>query len=226
MQIKLKPSKDFLKAEKVMEKIPELTEQASRDLNSDIIKRVPPKVKKAVKARYGVDNEGFDSVKPKPKQYKIDGGDDLIIVYEGEPLTLSHFHLQRRGSKMRRKKATRAPGEAINGKEWAMIHQPRPYTVYAQIIKGQKVPIPGHNVFIYERLVKGTGDESDKAKGLAMDRLGKERNPIKVIKTVSVPQMISNRAALGVQLGVEDVINSRRSHQLNRLANKIEKLSK
>lgn len=226
MQIKVKPSKDFLKAEEVMKKIPELTEQASRDLNSDIIKRVPPKVKKAVKARYGVDNEGYDSVKPKPKQYKIDGGDDLIIVYEGEPLTLSHFHLQRRGSKMRRKKATRAPGEAINGKEWAMIHQPRPYTVYAQVIKGQKVPVPGHNVFIYERLVKGTGDESDKAKGLAMDRLGKERNPIKVIKTVSVPQMIANRAALGVQLGVEDVINSRRSHQLNRLANRIEKLSK
>ena len=226
MQIKLKPSKDFLKAEKVMEKIPELTEQASRDLNSDIIKRVPPKVKKAVKARYGVDNEGYDSVKPKPKQYKIDGGDDLIIVYEGGPLTLSHFHLSRRGSKLRRKKATLAPGKAINGQDWLMIHQPRPYTVYAQVIKGQKVPVPGHNVFIYSRLVKGTGDAKDKVKGLAMDRLGKERNPVKVIKTVSVPQMISNRAALGVQLGVEDVINSRRSHQLNRLANKIEKLSK
>lgn len=216
MQIKLKPSKDFLKAEKVMEKIPELAEQASRDLNSDIIKRVPPKVKKAVKARYGVDNEGYDSVKPKPKQYKIDGGDDLIIVYEGRPLTLSHFHLQRRGSKMRRKKATRAPGEAINGQDWLMIHQPRPYTVYAQIIKGQKVPVPGHSVFI----------NSINGKDLAIDRVGKERNPIKVIKTVSVPQMIANRAALGVQLGVEDVINSRRSHQLNRLANKIEKLSK
>lgn len=218
MQIKVKPSKDFLKAERVLKKIPEMTEQSSRELNADLIKRIPPKVKKAVKTKYNVDKAGLDDVEIKPKTYRIDGGDDLIIVFEGHPLTLSHFSLSRRGSKLRKKKPSVAPGQAINGKEWAMVHQPRMYTVYAQIVKGQKVPIPGHSIFINK-------PQNSKIE-LAMDRLGKERTPIKVIRTVSVPQMMMNRAALNVQMGVEDVINARRSHQLNRLANRIEKMSK
>ncbi len=220
MQIKVKPSKDFLKAERVLKKIPEMTEQSSRELNADLIKRIPPKVKKAVKTKYAVDKTALEKplLKVKPKTYRIDGGDDLLIVFEGNPLTLSHFILQRRGSKLRKKKPSVAPGQAINGKEWAMVHQPRMYTVYAQIVKGQKVPIPGHSVFINK-------PQNGKIE-LAMDRLGKERTPIKVIRTVSVPQMMMNRAALNVQMGVEDVINARRSHQLNRLANRIEKMSK
>lgn len=116
--------------------------------------------------------------------------DEIQIIYKGRSLTPTHFGMK---PKVRPKKG--------------------PYIVTAQIKKNVQRKALGESVFL---ATAGNGGETQ----IPWQRKGKERMPIESIKTVSVPQMITND-------GVSELIHKRLNVEMEkRLKQNMERIMK
>ena len=135
----------------------------------DFKSRAPGWVKKVVREHYNIP---ANQINGKSKDGGRSAGRISVagtnvatarLIYKGRVLTPTHFKMK----PTRRKK--------------------RPYVVSAEIKKGQRKDMPGEPgrpIFL-----GGTGGAG---KQIPFQREGKDRLPIVAIKTVSVPQMVSN----------------------------------
>lgn len=133
-------------------------------------------------------NEAKQGVKKGGNLIKIAGAnvDSLYIVYRGRLLTPTHFGM----------KPTSRPSNK------------RPYIVTAQIKKSVGRKPLGHRVFL-----ASAGGEG--AKQIPFQRQGKERIPIDAIKTLSVPQMVTNeKVAENIQGRMSDELLKRLKHNM------------
>lgn len=187
---------------------------------SDCKQRAPAQVTKAVTAVYGIKakdvNEAGKGAKRGAKaagKIKVKGVsiDNLQLKYEGRLLTPIHFSMTPKVP----------PGGG------------RKYKVKAAILKGQKKVLhPG----AFVAGAKKEGDDENKsgssesaapketkrdAPYIAWRRVGKNRQPVYPIRTVSIPQMITNeKVEADIKVKIEELLLIRLQHNTERLASK------
>lgn len=135
--------------------------------------------------------------------------DNIGIEYSGRPLSPTHFKMRPTKIPLRRQSEySRIPGVKVGeGSDVAMMQQPKPYTITAEIKKGSRVSFP-EGTFL-----GGTGGD----KYIPYQRKGSKRTPIEAIKTVSIPQMITNEeAGEDIVKNVNEGIEKRLHHHLDR----------
>ena len=184
---------------------------AMKDLNKDVDKAIsrtiadckqrgPAQVTKAVTAVYGIKSKdvteagkGAKSGAKTVGSIKVKGVsvENVQIAYKGRLLTPVHFSMTPK---------TRPD----NGKK---------YKVKAGIIKGAK-KVLGSGVFLAPSGAAGTTH-------IPFKREGKKRLPIQAIRTVSIPQMITNeKVAEDITARMEELLMTRLQHNTERLAAK------
>lgn len=167
---------------------------------ADCRTRAPAQVTKAVTAVYGIKSSEVTAAGKAAKggaktvgSIKVKGVtvDSVQLTYKGRLLTPSHFS-------MTPKKRPDA------GKK---------YTVKAAIFKGQK-KVLGSGVFLAASGAAGTTE-------IPFKRKTKKRLPIEAIRTVSIPQMITNeKVSADIKVRMDELLTKRLQHNTERLANK------
>lgn len=115
--------------------------------------------------------------------------DNLEIHYQGRLLTPTHFSM----------KPTVRPADG------------RAYTVTAQIKKGEGRKALSHKAFLAKSGREGTVQ-------IPFQRVGDARLPIKAIKTVSIPQMITNETVSeNIHKRISEELGKRLEHNLHRI---------
>ena len=188
---------------KMLDKLNGLNKDVEKAISrtiADCKQRGPAQVTKAVTAVYGIkSSEVTDAGKDAKRGAKTAGTikvkgvgiDNVHLIYKGRLLTPVHFSMTPK---------TRPD----NGKK---------YKVKAGIFKGAK-KVLGSGVFLAPSGAAGTTH-------IPFKRAGKKRLPIEAIRTVSIPQMITNeKVAADIQARMEELLTTRLKHNTERLASK------
>ena len=167
---------------------------------ADCKSRAPAQVTKAVTAVYGIKSAEVTAAGKAAKggaktvgSIKVKGVslDSVQLIYKGRRLTPTHFSM--------------SPKKRPEGG--------KKYTVKAAIIKGQK-KVLGSSVFLASSGAAGTTE-------IPFKRTTQKRYPIESIRTVSIPQMITNeKVAEDIQARIDELLTTRLKHNTERLASK------
>lgn len=170
---------------------------------ADCKQRGPAQVTKAVTEVYGIKSGEVTAAGKAAKggaktvgKIKVSGVtvDSVQLIYSGRVLTPSHFSMTPR---------KRPDG----GKK---------YTVKAAIYKGKK-KVLGSGVFLAPSGSAGTTE-------IPFKRTTEKRLPIEAIKTVSIPQMITNETvSADIQARMDELLAKRLQHNTERIASKSKK---
>ena len=191
------------------------SERALKKTVADFKSRGPAWVSAAVVEHYGIKKSEVKDTMTGAKKIgsvKISGTlvDNIALEYRGRLLTPTHFKMK--PAKIPTKRAKdfrRVPGAGVNGasSDVAMVKPPAPYSVTAEIKKGKRVNL-GSSVFLGSN--KGAGV-------IPFQRSGDGRTPVESIKTVSVPQMITNeQVAEQIQKNIDEGLSKRLEHHAER----------
>lgn len=181
---------------------------------SDFATRGPGWVSKGIREHYGVDTAVIKEAAKKPSRghtsihvagITVDGA---TLIYKGRTLTPIHFKMSPKARPTaQQKKPIRIPGQLIaNGSPVAMVRPPKPYTVKATIIKGQRTTMSSDTF-----LTAGRGGVV-----LPYQRTGEGRSPIEAVRTLSVPQMIDGRARETIEQTINTKLGERFNHYIER----------
>ncbi len=185
---------------------------------SEFTSRAPGWVSKGIREHYGVDTDAIKEAAKKPKRGRtkisvagvtVDGA---TLEYSGRTLTPIHFKLSPKSRPTTKQtNPVRIPGQLIGkGSPVAMIKPPKPYTVKATIIKGQRAKMPPGTFLAPNR----GGEEG--AAHIPFQRTGSGRTPIEAIRTLSVPQMIDGRARETIEQTISTKLGVRFQHHIER----------
>lgn len=175
-------------------------EKAIKRTVADCKTRGPAQVTKAVTAVYGVKSSEVTAAGKAAKAgaqtvgaIQIDGHaiDNIRFTYSGRLLTPTHFSMTPKS-------------RPAGGKK---------YKVKAAVIKGQK-KVLGSSVFLAPSGAAGTTE-------IPFKRTTERRLPVDVIKTVSIPQMITNdKVAPDISKRLDELLATRLKHNMDRIAKK------
>ena len=183
---------------------------------SDFKSRAPAWVSAAVTEYYAIkksDVKGaMTGVKKGIGKIKVAGVtvDEISLVYSGRLLTPTHFKMKPTTPPKKRDKDTRLiPGQNIKSDkavgDVAIVNPLAPYQVTAEIKKGHRVTFPGQT---FLGTNKGAGY-------IPFQRQSDERTDIKSIKTVSIPQMITNeQVGEEIKKKIDEGLSKRLEHHL------------
>lgn len=183
---------------------------------SDFKSRAPAWVSAAVTEYYAIkksDVKGaMTGVKKGIGKIKVAGVtvDEISLVYSGRLLTPTHFKMKPTTPPKKRDKDTRLiPGQNIKSDkavgDVATVNPLAPYQVTAEIKKGHRVTFPGQT---FLGTNKGAGY-------IPFQRQSDERADIKSIKTVSIPQMITNeQVGEEIKKKIDEGLSKRLEHHL------------
>lgn len=167
---------------------------------ADCKTRAPAQVTKAVTAVYGIKSgEVTEAGKGAKKGAKTVGSikvsgvnvDSVQLIYQGRLLTPVHFSM--------------TPKKRPEGG--------KKYTVKAAVYKGKKKAL-GSSVFLAPSGSAGTTE-------IPFKRTTAKRYPIEAVKTVSIPQMITNETvAADIQVRMDELLENRLKHNTERIASK------
>ena len=190
-------------------------EKAVKKTVSDFKSRAPAWISAAVVEHYGIKkSEVKDAISGTRKagSIRIAGisVDNVGIEYKGRTLTPTHFKMKPAKPPVKTEKEyRRVPGANVKGDtgDVAMVKPPAPYSITAEIIKGKRVKLRS-DAFLGTN--KGEGY-------IPFQRTGTGRTPVKSIKTLSVPQMVTNKnAAEKIKDNIDKGLASRLEHHLER----------
>lgn len=185
---------------------------------SDFKSRAPAWIGAAVTEEYTIKKsevKGALTGAKKIGSIKVSGVevDNIGLEYSGRPLTPTHFKMKPKKPSVKREKEPRLiPGENTNSDADVVTAFPiKAYNVTAEIHKGQAKSL-GSDVF---------PGSNGGAGYIPFQRTGDSRTPIKSIKTVSVPQMITNeKVAATIQKNIEEGMTSRLEHHIQQAMGK------
>lgn len=166
-------------------------EKAVKRTISDFKSRGPGWISQEIQKEYNIKKKDINKAKHGTNKGSSSiriagtGVDDISIIYRGRLLTPTHFGM----------KPTVRPDKG-------------PYVVRAKIKKsGGNKPL-GHKVFLAASGDAGTTQ-------IPFQRRGKARTPVDVIKTVSVPQMVTNdKVAESIHDRMNEELTKRLHHHL------------
>ena len=167
---------------------------------ADCKTRGPAQVTKAVTAVYGIKSGEVTATGKAAKggaktvgSIKVSGVtvDSVQLIYRGRVLTPTHFSMTPKNRPDAGKK----------------------YTVKAAIYKGKK-KVLGSSVFLAPSGAAGTTE-------IPFKRKSEKRTPIEAIRTVSIPQMITNEnVSADIQTRMDELLATRLQHNTERIASK------
>lgn len=203
-----------------LEKKQKAAEKAVKKTVSDFKSRAPAWISAAVAETYNIKKaEVKDAITGKRSVGKINVGgiavDNVQIEYSGRPLTPTHFKMK--PTKIPAKRAQdyrRVPGGGVGegGGDVAMVRPPAPYNITAEVYRGKRKTIGG-TAFLGSN---GGGGY------IPFQREGDGRTPIKSIKTVSVPQMITNhQVSERITEAIDEGLRKRLEHHLEQEMKKV-----
>lgn len=206
--------RDGAKLAKKLEKLKDGGETAIKRTVSDFTARAPAWVSKGIRQHYGVDTAAIKEAGPRSKRgatsIRVAGisVDGATLEYKGRTLTPLHFKMSpKQAPTTKQKNPIRIPGQLIAaGSPVAMVRPPKPYTVKATIIKGQRSAM-GSDTF----LTAGRGGVV-----LPYQKSGDGRQPIEAVRTLSVPQMIDGRARETIEQTINTKLGERFNHHIER----------
>lgn len=109
-------------------------------------------------------------------------------------------------------KRQRIPGQMVDFKGAAgpvgIVRTPKPYTVKATIIKGQRASMKAGTY-----LASSSKKNAD-APTLPFQRTGEGRTPVEAVRTLSVPQMISGKAKETIEETIGSNLEKRFEHHI------------
>lgn len=165
---------------------------------NDCKSRAPAQVTKAVTAVYGIKSSDVTQAGKAAKggaktvgSIKVSGVtlESVQLTYKGRVLTPSHFSM--------------TPKKRPEGG--------KKYTVKAAIKKGQKKAL-GSAVFLAPSGAAGTTE-------IPFKRTTEKRLPIEALRTVSIPQMITNETvSADIQKRIDELLTTRLQHNTERIA--------
>lgn len=161
---------------------------------ADFKKRAPAWVSQEVVKEYNIKKKEINSANKGSRNagtIRVHGVkiDDMALVYQGRVLTPTHFGMTPKARPQ-------------NG---------RAYTVSATIKKGQK-KVLGSKVFLAKSGREGTIH-------IPFQREGATRLPIKPIKTISIPQMITNdKVSENINTRINQELGKRLQHHMKQLS--------
>ena len=175
-------------------------QKAVKKTVSDCKTRAPAQVTKAVTAAYGIKSSEVTGAGKAAKggaksigSKKVSGVtiDRMQLTYSGRLLTPIHFSM--------------TPKQRPEGG--------KKYKVKAAVYKGKKKVLSSH-AFIASSGTAGTAQ-------IPFKRTTEKRYPIEAIRTVSIPQMITNeKVSEDIQARMDELLAKRLEHQAKRLAEK------
>lgn len=186
--------------EDVVNQISTMNRDSAKVINrtiSDFKSRGPGWVSQEVAKEYNIKKKDVNETKKGVKnagKVRVQGVtlDNIEILYQGRLLTPTHF-------------AMKPKTRPTNGKA---------YTVTAQIKKSEGRKALGSRVFLGKSGREGTTQ-------IPFQRIGTERLPIKAIKTLSVPQMITNETVSeNIHKRINEELAKRLDHNLKRILGK------
>lgn len=191
--------KGYANLVKELHKINKDSETVIKRTTSDFKSRAPAWVAAAVSQTYGIKKSEITKAKTsaKPVGKIVVAGlmvDNVQLTFSGRVLTPTHFNMK---PKSRPKSTKDETGKTIR--------KAKSYTVTAEIFRGQRKAL-GSNVFLGTN--KGTAD-------IPFQRVGQSRTPIKAVKTLSIPQMITNEdVAAQIQKNIDEGLTKRLEHHI------------
>ena len=202
-----------------IEKKGKAAEKAIKRTVSDFKSRAPAWVSAEVTKVYNIKKaEVKDAISGKGSVGKIKIGgiavDNVQIKYSGRELTPTHFKMK--PSKNPAKKAPgyiRVPGAGVGegGGDYAMVRPPATYNVSVEVFHGKRKTIGG--AFLGSN---GGGGY------IPFQREGDGRTPIRSVKSVSIPQMITNpEVSEGITRAINEGLIKRLEHHLEQEMKKI-----
>ena len=205
-------------AEDLKDKLAKMNKQSETVVKrtvSDFKSRAPAWVSAAVTEYYAIkksDVKGaMTGVKKGIGKIKVAGVtvDEISLVYSGRLLTPTHFKMKPTAPPAKRAKDTRLiPGQNVKSDavgDVATVTPLAPYQVTAEIKKGHRVTFPGQT---FLGTNKGAGY-------IPFQRQSEERTDIKSIKTVSIPQMITNeQVGEEIKKKIDEGLSKRLEHHL------------
>ena len=188
----------------------------------DVKSRAPASVNTAITAVYNIKKgdirKCYKGAKKGPgkSQIKIKSIhlDNIQLIYKGKLLTYTHFGMKPGKPPARRLKERRLiPGQAIKTLNdvgpVATVRPIAPYQISAEVYKGKRKKISNDTTFLGSN---GYG------KYIPYQRTGENRLKIKTLKTVSVPQMITNETVgADIQTKIEEVLIKRLEHHVEQV---------
>lgn len=207
--------KNFRALKKKLDDNKKAPQKVFKALSSDARKRVPGWVSTEVTKTYGVKKTEITG--KKVGDVKVQGSDirDMKIVYSGRLLTHTHFSM-----------SPKVPKEGGS------------YTLKATVLKGQRKTLGQVKKLTKKQRAElaknftGSGTQnSDKSPIMLMranggqylpfQRKSANRNDIDVIKTLSLPQMVSSdRTQLAIRTAIDDGLRKRMDHHMERYMGK------
>ena len=209
--------KEAAKLKKEIEKNEEKSKRALQRTVSDFRSRAPGWVSTSVTEVYGIKKSDvkrcFKGAKKAAGKIRISGimVDNIQLTYSGRLLTPTHFKMKPATVPAKRSKDKRLiPGQAIKSDKRvgtvAAVSPVAPYKISAEVYKGKRKEFKSANIFLGSN--KGGGF-------IPFQRTGPGRNDIKSIKTVSVPQMITNETvAKNINEKINDGLSKRLEHHI------------
>lgn len=202
---------------KRLQKLRDGGEVAIKRTVSDFTSRGPGWVSKGIREHYGVDASAIKEAAKRPSRghtsIRVTGisVDGATLEYKGRTLTPLHFKMSpKQAPTTKQKNPIRIPGQVIAaGLSVAMVRPPKPYTVKATIIKGQRSAMSS-NTF----LTAGRGGvvlPYQKSK-----KSDDGRQPIEAVRTLSVPQMIDGKARETIEQTINTKLGERFNHHIER----------
>lgn len=186
------------------------TEHAVQRTVSDFKSRAPAWVSAAVSEEYTIKKSEVKAALTGAKKIgsiKVSGIaiDNIGLEYSGRLLTPLHFKMKPKRPSVKKDKAPcLIPGENIGGvSDVVAVHPVKAYQISMEVHKGKAKALPG-DAFLGSN--KGGAF-------IPFQRVGDGRKPIYPLKTVSVPQMITNeKVAETIQKNIEEGLTKRLEH--------------
>lgn len=204
---------------KQMDKTKEQSEKVIKQTVNDFKSRAQAWVSAAIVKTYNIKKADvkkcFKGAKRGPGNIKIKSVyvDNVQLLYSGRLLTPIHFGMKPGKPPARRMKDRRLiPGQAIKSDNAvgpvASVRPIAPYQISVEVYKGKRKTIKKQDVFLGNN---GGG------KYIPFQRTGTERTDVDVIRSTSVPQMITNKTVeANIQANIEDGLTKRLEHHVER----------
>lgn len=198
--------KNFDDIKKQLKEVEKSTERVIQNTASDMRRRAPGKVADVIRQTYNIKksdilktNRVEEGKSKSSVRVKGSLGKSLRLVYEGNRLTPLRFGM--------------TPKVPPAG---------RSYTLKMQVFKGKKVVIGR-----YKAKKKAGGPYSEQSHNILMptksghylpfQRMSKDRDDLKVFRTLAIPQMVTNeKVSKGIQEEIHSLLESRLDHHVNR----------
>lgn len=207
---------DSVELRKELDDLKQRSKKAVKRTISEFASRGPGWVKAGIREHYTVkvaEIKNAGPIKKKGGVYETADGeliDTVSLIYRGPQLPLNKFKMKpTRMPKTRERKKTMIPGAAFEGEpKVAFVRMPTKKTVTAEVVKGKTLKF-GNRTFV--------APGKDGIQFAFKREEGAARKPIKVLRNVSVPQMITGEAKETIQRKIAEGVQSRIEHNMSRM---------